>query len=192
MKRLILIVTVITAAIMELIDTSIVNVALNYMSGNLGASMEDISWVVTAYAIANVIVIPMTSFLVNNLGHRIYYIVSIILFTFCSFMCGNSSNIWELVAFRFLQGIGGGALLSVSAVVVYECFPREKQNIASGLFGIGVFNGPTIGPSLEGYLKDKFFVAVDILYQRTDWYSHSTNMPSITARVSGQGKDKTG
>lgn len=156
MKRLILIVTVITAAIMELIDTSIVNVALNYMSGNLGASMEDISWVVTAYAIANVIVIPMTSFLVNNLGRRNYYIGSIILFTICSFMCGNSTNIWELVAFRFLQGIGGGALLSVSAVVVYECFPREKQNIASALFGIGVFIGPTIGPTLGGYITDNF------------------------------------
>jgi DHA2 family multidrug resistance protein len=141
---------------MELIDTSIVNVALNHMSGNLGASIEDISWVVTAYAIANVIIIPMTSFLVNNLGRRNYYIGSIILFTFCSFMCGNSTNIWELVAFRFLQGIGGGALLSVSAVVVYECFPREKQNIASALFGIGVFIGPTIGPTLGGYITDNF------------------------------------
>lgn len=102
-KRQILLITVIAAAIMELIDTSIVNVALNYMSGNLGATLEDISWVITSYAIANVIIIPMTSFLVNNLGRRNYYIGSIILFTFCSFMCGNATNIWELVSFRFLQ-----------------------------------------------------------------------------------------
>ncbi len=141
---------------MELIDTSIVNVALNYMSGNLGVTLEDISWVVTAYGIANVIIIPMTSFLTNNLGRRNYYIGSIILFTFCSFMCGNSTNIWELVTFRFLQGIGGGALLSVSAMVVYECFPKEQQNIASALFGIGVFIGPTIGPTLGGYITDNF------------------------------------
>jgi DHA2 family multidrug resistance protein len=141
---------------MELIDTSIVNVALNYMSGNLGATLEDTSWVVTAYGIANVIIIPMTSFLVNNLGRRNYYIGSIILFTFCSFMCGNAGNIWELVAFRFFQGIGGGALLSVSAMVVYECFPKEKQNMASALFGIGVFIGPTIGPTLGGYITDNF------------------------------------
>ena len=135
---------------------SIVNVAINHMSGNLGATLEDTSWVVTAYGIANVIIIPMTSFLVNNLGRRNYYIGSILLFTLCSFMCGNATNIWELVAFRFFQGIGGGALLSVSATVVYECFPKEKQNIASALFGIGVFIGPTIGPTLGGSIIDNY------------------------------------
>jgi DHA2 family multidrug resistance protein len=126
------------------------------MSGNLGATLEDISWVITSYAIANVIVIPMTSFLVNNLGRRNYYIGSIILFTFCSFMCGNATGIWELVAFRFLQGLGGGALLSVSATVVYELFPKEKQATASALFGIGVFIGPTIGPTLGGYITENY------------------------------------
>ncbi|MET4141280.1 DHA2 family efflux MFS transporter permease subunit [Pedobacter sp. UYP1] len=156
LKRQILLITVIAAAIMELIDTSIVNVALNYMSGNLGATLEDISWVITSYAIANVIIIPMTSFLVNNLGRRNYYIGSIILFTFCSFMCGNATGIWELVTFRFLQGLGGGALLSVSAVVVYELFPKEKQATASALFGIGIFIGPTIGPTLGGFITENF------------------------------------
>jgi len=141
---------------MELIDTSIVNVALNYMSGNLGATLEDVSWVITSYAIANVIIIPMTSFLVNNLGRRNYYIGSIVLFTFCSFMCGNATGIWELVAFRFLQGLGGGALLSVSAMVVYELFPKEKQATASALFGIGIFIGPTIGPTLGGYITENY------------------------------------
>jgi DHA2 family multidrug resistance protein len=154
MNRILLIITVISAAIMELIDISIVNVAINHMSGSLGATLEDTSWVVTSYGIANVIIIPMTGFLVNNLGRRNYYIGSLILFTFCSFMCGNASSIWELVAFRFFQGIGGGALLSVSATVVYECFPKEKQNIASALFGIGVFIGPTIGPTLGGNIID--------------------------------------
>lgn len=153
-KRQLLIITVIAAAIMELIDTSIVNVALSHMSGNLGATLEDTSWVITAYAIANVIIIPMTSFLTTNLGRRNYYIGSIILFTFCSFMCGNSGNIWELVIFRFLQGLGGGALLSVSAAIVYELFPKEKQATASALFGIGIFIGPTIGPTLGGYITE--------------------------------------
>jgi DHA2 family multidrug resistance protein len=156
LKRQILLITVIAAAIMELIDTSIVNVALNYMSGNLGATLEDISWVITSYAIANVIIIPMTSFLVNNLGRRNYYIGSIILFTVCSFLCGNATGIWELVAFRFLQGLGGGALLSVSATVVFELFPKEKQATASALFGIGVFIGPTIGPTLGGYITENY------------------------------------
>lgn len=155
-KRQLLLVTVIAAAIMELIDTSIVNVALNYMSGNLGATLEDVSWVITSYAIANVIIIPMSSFLTTNLGRRKYYIGSIILFTFCSFMCGNATNIWELVAFRFFQGLGGGALLSVSATVVYELFSKEKQATASALFGIGIFIGPTIGPTLGGYITENY------------------------------------
>jgi DHA2 family multidrug resistance protein len=156
LKRQILLITVIAAAVMELIDTSIVNVALNYMSGNLGATLEDTSWVITSYAIANVIIIPMTSFLASNLGRRNYYIGSIILFTLCSFLCGNATGIWELVAFRFLQGLGGGALLSVSATVVFELFPKEKQATASALFGIGVFIGPTIGPTLGGYITENY------------------------------------
>ena len=156
MKRTILMITVIAAAVMELIDTSIVNVALSHMSGNLGATLEDTSWVITSYAIANVIVIPITSFLSSKLGRRNYYIGSVLLFTFFSFMCGQATNIWELVAFRFLQGMGGGALLSVSAAIVYELFPRDRQNIASALFGVGVFVGPTIGPTLGGIITDNY------------------------------------
>jgi MFS transporter, DHA2 family, multidrug resistance protein len=156
MKRKILMMAVITAAVMELIDVSIVNVALSHMSGNLGATLEDTSWVITAYAIANVIIIPMTSFLTTKLGRRNYYIGSIIAFTFCSFMCGQATNIWMLVGFRFLQGMGGGALLSVSQAIVFELFPKEKQNIASALFGVGVFIGPTIGPTLGGYITEYY------------------------------------
>lgn len=156
MKRTVLMITVIAAAIMELIDTSIVNVALSYMSGNLGATLEDTSWVITAYAIANVIIIPITSFLSARLGRRNYYIGSVILFTVFSFLCGQATGIWMLVACRFFQGIGGGALLSVSAAIVYELFPKEKQNVASALFGIGVFVGPTIGPTLGGYITENF------------------------------------
>ncbi|SEI58547.1 MFS transporter, DHA2 family, multidrug resistance protein [Dyadobacter koreensis] len=154
MKRIVLLITVIAAAVMELIDTSIVNVALSHMSGNLGATLEDTSWVITSYAIANVIIIPMTSFLALKLGRRNYYIGSVIAFTFFSFMCGQASGIWMLVAFRFLQGLGGGALLSVSQAIVFELFPKEKQNVASAIFGVGVFLGPTIGPTLGGYITE--------------------------------------
>lgn len=156
MKRKALIATVILAAMMELVDTSIVNVALSHMSGNLGATLEDTSWVITSYAIANVIIIPLTSFLAAKLGRRNYYIGSVIAFTFFSFMCGQATSIWMLVAFRFLQGLGGGALLSVSQAIVFELFPKEKQNIASAIFGIGVFVGPTIGPTLGGYITEYY------------------------------------
>jgi MFS transporter, DHA2 family, multidrug resistance protein len=156
MKRNILLVTVIAAAVMELIDTSIVNVALSHMSGNLGATLEDTSWVITSYAIANVIIIPLTSFLSLKLGRRNYYIGSVIAFTFFSFLCGQATNIWTLVAFRFLQGIGGGALLSVSSAIVYELFPKEKLGTASALFGVGIFIGPTIGPTLGGFITENY------------------------------------
>ncbi len=156
MRRSILIITVIAAAVMELIDTSIVNVALSHMSGNLGATLEDTSWVISSYAIANVIIIPITSFLSAKLGRRNYYIGSVIAFTFFSLMCGQAGSIWTLVLFRFLQGIGGGALLSVSQAIVFELFPKEKQSVASALFGVGVFMGPTIGPTLGGYITEYY------------------------------------
>jgi len=156
LKKRLLIITMISAAIMELIDISIVNVALSHMAGNLGATLEDTSWVITSYAIANVIIIPITSFLTARLGRRNYYIGSIILFTFSSLMCGQAGNIWTLVAFRFLQGLGGGALLSVSQAVVFELFPKEKQGVASALYGIGVFIGPTIGPTLGGFITENY------------------------------------
>lgn len=155
-KRQILIVTVIAAAIMELIDISIVNVALSHMSGNLGATIEDTSWVITSYAIANVIIIPITSFLTGIFGRRNYYIGSVILFTLCSLLCGQASGIWTLIIFRFLQGIGGGALLSVSQAIMFDLFPKEKQGIASALFGLGVFIGPTIGPTLGGFIVEHY------------------------------------
>ncbi|MES2110536.1 MAG: DHA2 family efflux MFS transporter permease subunit [Bacteroidota bacterium] len=156
LKRNLLIITVLLAAVMELIDTTIVNVALSHMSGNLGATLEDTTWVITAYAIANVIIIPLTSFLTTKLGRRNYYIGSIIIFVICSFMCGSAGNIWTLVFFRFLQGLGGGALLSVSQAVIFELFPKEKQGVASAIFGVGVFVGPTIGPTMGGIITENY------------------------------------
>src|ERR1700712_5019057 len=156
MLRIVLLITVISAAMMELIDISIVNVSLSQMSGNLGSTLEDTSWVITSYAIANVIIIPITSFLTARLGRRNYYIGSIILFTVCSFLCGQAGSIWMLVFFRFFQGLGGGALLSVSQAVIFEQFPKEKQGVASALFGLGVFIGPTIGPTLGGFITENY------------------------------------
>jgi len=153
-RKFIITITVIAAAVIELIDTSIVNVALTNISGNLGATLEDVAWVVTSYAIANVIIIPMTSFLAARLGRRNYYIGSIILFTVASMACGQAGNIWTLVLFRFIQGIGGGALLSTSQAILFETFPIEQRGIASAMFSIGVFVGPTIGPTVGGYIID--------------------------------------
>ncbi|HKI43912.1 MAG TPA: MFS transporter, partial [Balneolales bacterium] len=100
MQRTIITVTVITASVMQLIDTSIVNVALPHIMGNLGADLDDASWVVTAYIFANVIVVPMTGWLAAFFGRKRYYVASIVIFVIASMLCGQATNIWELVAFR--------------------------------------------------------------------------------------------
>ena len=155
-KRTIIVLTTISAAIMELIDVSIVNVALSQISGNLGATLEDASWVITAYAIANVIIIPLTGFLAKYFGRKNYYIASIILFTIASYMCGQSDSLLMLVIWRFVQGIGGGALLSTSQGILFDAFEPQKRAIAGGMFGMGIVLGPTIGPILGGLIVDNF------------------------------------
>ncbi|CCH51495.1 drug resistance transporter, EmrB/QacA subfamily [Fibrisoma limi BUZ 3] len=155
-RRWIVVITAVSAAIMELIDTSIVNVGLTDIAGNLGATIEDVSWVVTSYGIANVIVIPMTSFLQGYFGRKNYYIGSIILFTLASYGCGVAPDLWTLVAFRFLQGVGGGALLSTSQGIMFDAFPPQQRALASALFGLGIVLGPTFGPTLGGYIIDNY------------------------------------
>lgn len=141
---------------MELIDTSIVNVALAQISGNLGATIEDTSWVITAYAIANVIIIPLTGFFARLFGRKKYYLASIILFTIASYMCGNADSLVVLVLWRFIQGIGGGALLSTSQAILFDAFEPEKRPMAAGMFGMGIVLGPTIGPTLGGIIVDNY------------------------------------
>jgi DHA2 family multidrug resistance protein len=148
--------TVIMAALLELIDTTVVNVSLPQIMGNIGATLEDVGWVITAYSIANVIILPMSGWLSSHFGRRNYFAFSIVLFTVASFFCGNASNIWELVAFRFIQGIGGGALLGTAQSILLETWPKAEHGMATALFGLGVVVGPTAGPTLGGYITDHF------------------------------------
>jgi len=155
-RRVIITITAILCALLEIVDTTIVNVALNEMKGNLGATLSEVGWVITAYAIGNVIIVPMTSWLSQQFGRRNYFAASIIIFTFCSFLCGNATNIWELVFFRLLQGIGGGALLVTSQTIITESYPIEKRSMAQAIYGLGVIIGPTLGPPLGGYIVDNY------------------------------------
>lgn len=154
--RAIIVITVVSAAIMELIDTSIVNVALSDMSGSLGVNIEDVSWVITSYAIANVVIIPLTGFLGDYFGRKNYYIGSMILFTAASYMCGQSSTLIELIIWRFVQGVGGGALLSTSQAIMFDAFEPRERPMAAGLFGMGIVLGPTLGPTVGGYIIEHF------------------------------------
>ena len=155
-RRVIITITAIVCALLEIVDTTIVNVSLNDMKGNLGATTSEIGWIVTAYAIGNVIIIPMTSWLSAQFGRRNYFAASIILFTICSFLCGNAHTITELTIFRFLQGVGGGALLVTSQTIITESYPPEKRGMAQAIYGMGVIIGPTLGPPLGGYITQNY------------------------------------
>lgn len=155
-RRVIITLTAIFCALLEIVDSTIVNVALNDMKGNLGATLNEVGWVITAYAIGNVIVVPMTSWLSSQFGRRNYFGASVIIFTICSFLCGQATGIWELVAFRFLQGLGGGALLVTSQTIITESYPPEKRGMAQAFYGLGVIIGPTLGPPLGGYITTNF------------------------------------
>jgi DHA2 family multidrug resistance protein len=154
-KGLIIFVSVM-ASLLEIIDTSIVNVALPTMMGNLGATLEDISMVVTGYAIANAIVLPVSAWLSERLGRRRYYLGCVLAFTMISVACGLAPNLFTLILFRIVQGAVGGALLPTSQAMIYEQFPKEKAGIAGAIFGMSVMIGPTLGPVLGGYLTDEF------------------------------------
>ncbi|CAG5017510.1 Multidrug export protein EmrB [Dyadobacter sp. CECT 9275] len=155
-RRVIITITAVLCALLEIVDTTIVNVALNDMRGNLGGTLSEVSWVITAYAIGNVIVVPMTSWLSQQFGRRNYFAASIIIFTVSSFLCGQADNIWELVFFRLIQGFGGGALLVTAQTLITESYPPEKRGIAQAIYGLGVIVGPTLGPPLGGYIVDNY------------------------------------
>jgi len=155
-NRYLIAIAVTLASVLELIDTSIVNVALPDMMGNLGATLDEIAWVSTGYIIANVIVIPMSGWLSAYFGRRKYLAGSIMLFVVASFLCGAAHTLVELVAFRIVQGVGGGALLSTAQATLFEAFPPEEVGIGQAIFGAGVMVGPTIGPTLGGWIVDNY------------------------------------
>src|SRR2546426_4488355 len=154
--KYIIAITVSLASVLELLDTSIVNVAIPHMMGNLGATLDEIAWVSTGYIVANVIVLPITGWLSAYFGRRRYFAGSIALFTIASFMCGNAHSLVSLVIWRIIQGLGGGALLSTSQAIVYEEFPREEYGTAMAIFGVGVMVGPTLGPTVGGWITDTY------------------------------------
>lgn len=155
-RKWIITITVIMASLLELIDTTIVNVSLPQIQGNLGATLEDVAWVTTGYAVANVIVLPMSGWLGSFFGRKNYYMASILLFTIASFLCGNAHSLNELVIFRILQGVAGGGLISTSQAILIETWPREEIGTATALFGLGAVVGPTVGPTIGGWITDNY------------------------------------
>jgi DHA2 family multidrug resistance protein len=148
-------ITVMLPTIMEIVDTSVANVALPHMQGSLNAGIDEITWVLTSYLVANAIILPMTGWLSRMFGRKRFLITCIILFTSASFLCGAAPNLGFLIFFRILQGAAGGALIPNSQAILMETFPPKEQGMAMAIFGIGAMFGPIIGPALGGYVTDQ-------------------------------------
>ena len=148
--------TVMMGTVMAVLDSSIINVALPSMSGTLGASVEEIAWVITGYILAQVIVMPITALLSARYGRKNFYIFCIALFTLASMLCGVARTLPMMVVFRIFQGFGGGAIMTVSQAILRETFPPAEQAMAMGLYGMGVVVAPAIGPTLGGWLTDNW------------------------------------
>lgn len=168
MNKWIVALTVMLPTLIEIIDTSVVNVSLDHIRGSLSAGIDESTWTITSYLVSNAIIIPMTGWLSRMFGRKRYLIYSVSLFTLSSLLCGLAWNLQSLVVFRILQGIGGGALQPISQSILLETFPRKQHGMAMALFGVGIMFGPIIGPVLGGWITDNwswhwiFFINIPI------------------------------
>ncbi|HTW63806.1 MAG TPA: DHA2 family efflux MFS transporter permease subunit [Bryobacteraceae bacterium] len=149
-------VVVAMAAFMEVLDTSIANVALPYMAGSLGASNDESTWVLTSYLVSNAIVLPISGWLATRFGRKRFFLVCIFLFTLSSLLCGAAASLGMLILFRVMQGAGGGGLQPMAQAILADIFPPEKRGLAFALYGITAIMAPTIGPTLGGWITDNY------------------------------------
>ena len=155
-RRTLIVAAVMAATLMQTLDSTITNVALPSIQGNIGASLDEATWVITAYTIAAIIVIPLTPWLQRRFGRKNYYVASILGFTLASVLCGQSSSLGSLAFWRVIQGLFGGGLLATAQVILRDTFPAGKLNVSQGIFTIGAVMGPALGPPIGGILVDNY------------------------------------
>src|SRR5687768_340446 len=141
---------------MQILDTSVTNVALPHMQGSLSAGVEEVSWVITSYLAANAIILPATGWLSSLLGRKRFFMICTVIFTVSSFLSGIAPNLEFLVLMRILQGIGGGPMIPISQAIMWEIFPLHQRGMAMAVWGIGIMMGPILGPTLGGYIADNW------------------------------------
>jgi DHA2 family multidrug resistance protein len=149
-------VTVTIAAFMELLDTSIANVALPYIGGGLGRSYDEVTWILTTYLVANAVVLPMSAWLSRLMGRKTYYLLCVVLFTVSSLFCGLAPSLGFMLLFRIVQGVGGGGLAPVAQAVLVDTFPPAKRAAAFALFTVVIVTAPAVGPVLGGWITDNY------------------------------------
>jgi len=149
-------ITVTIAAFMEVLDTTIVNVSLPHIAGSLSSSYDEATWALTSYLVANGIVLTISGWLGDVFGRKRYFLICIVMFTVCSFLCGSSTSLGQLIVFRLLQGFFGGGLQPNQQSIILDTFPAEKRSAAFGVTAIATVVAPVLGPTLGGYITDQF------------------------------------
>src|ERR1700726_3268121 len=147
---------VVVPTFMEVLDTTIANVALRYIAGGLSAAVTDSEWVITSYLAANAIILPISGWLAAHLGRRNYFLLSIAIFTLSSLLCGMATSLGQLILFRVMQGLAGGGLQPSSQGILLDSFPPEKQGAAQTLIGVAALLAPVVGPTLGGWITDQY------------------------------------
>ncbi|MGH7907203.1 MAG: DHA2 family efflux MFS transporter permease subunit, partial [Candidatus Binataceae bacterium] len=147
-------IAVMLGATMEILDTSIANVALPYMQGSFSVTVDEITWVLTSYVIANGIMIPMTGWISSRFGRKRYFMLSVTVFIIASALCGMAQSLGEMVLFRLLQGAAGAAMIPSSQAILMETFPPNEQALAMSMWGLGLIMAPIFGPTLGGWITD--------------------------------------
>jgi DHA2 family multidrug resistance protein len=155
-RRLLIVFGVMMAALLQTLDATIVNVALPTIEGNVGAGIDEGTWIITGYIISNVVVIPLAPYLMTRLGRKQYYAICIAGFTAASFLCGTAGTLGALIFYRVVQGAFGGGLIATSQVILRDTFPKEQLGTSSGIFALALTVGPALGPTLGGFLTDNF------------------------------------
>ena len=192
-RKWIIAASVILCTILEVLDSSIVNVALPHMQGSFSATIDEVTWVVTTYLVAAGIMIPTTGWIAGQFGRKNYFLISIATFVGSSALCGAAQSLNQMVAFRFLQGIAGAALQPLSQAILMETFPPNEQTLAMAVWGIGMMVAPILGPTVGGYITDNwnwrwnFYINVPIGIAAAFMVSTFVHDPSYLKKLKGQG-----
>ena len=146
--------SVMMVTVMQVLDTSITNVALPHMQGSFSASIDEMSWVITSYLAANAVIIPASGWLTAVFGRRRFYLICTVTFTVSSFLSGIAPNLEFLVLMRILQGLGGGPVIPMAQAIMWEIFPLEQRGTAMAVWGFGIMLAPILGPTVGGWITD--------------------------------------
>ena len=186
-------VVVAMAAFMEVLDTSIANVALPYMAGNLGASSDESTWVLTSYLVSNAIVLPISGWFASTLGRKRFFMMCLVIFTIASLLCGIAPSLGAIILFRVIQGAGGGGLQPMAQAILADSFPPRQRGLAFALYGITTIIAPTIGPTLGGWITDNyswrwiFYINLPVGILALIMVSRVVEDPPWAKRVAGAG-----